>query len=42
MKIMNEKEEFPIVGYEMRGQLKDGGTEMKLETISSNIYLRKK
>ncbi|MBW3545161.1 MAG: hypothetical protein KY428_06100 [Bacteroidetes bacterium] len=42
MKIMNEKEEFPIVGYEMRGQLKGGGTEVKLETISSNIYLRKK
>ena len=42
MKIMNEIEEFPIVGYEMRSQLKGGGTEVKLETISSNIYLRKK
>ncbi len=41
MKIMNEKEEFPIVGYEMQGQLGGGGTKMKLETISSDIYVRK-
>lgn len=41
MKIMNQQEEIPIVGYEMEGQLGDGGTEMRLETISSNIYVRK-
>lgn len=41
LKIMNPKEEIPVVGYEMQGQLGGGGTPMRLETISSNIYLRK-
>ncbi|EMR02399.1 DUF4097 family beta strand repeat-containing protein [Cesiribacter andamanensis] len=39
--ILNKKEEIPIVGYEMRGQLGQGGTPLRLETISSNIYVRK-
>lgn len=41
MKILNKKEEIPIVGYELQGQLGGGGTKMHLETISSNIYVRK-
>jgi hypothetical protein len=41
MKIMNQQDEIPIVGYEMEGQLGGGGTKMRLETISSNIYVRK-
>jgi hypothetical protein len=41
MKILNKKEEIPIVGYEMKGQLGQGGPALRLETISSNIYIRK-
>lgn len=39
--ILNKKEEIPIVGYEMKARLGSGGTPLRLETISSNIYLRK-
>lgn len=41
LQILNKKDEIPIVGYEMKGQLGNGGTKVRLETISSNIYLRK-
>ncbi|AHM61001.1 hypothetical protein D770_13735 [Flammeovirgaceae bacterium 311] len=41
MQILNKKDEIPIVGYEMKGMLGKGGTPVRLETISSNIYLRK-
>ena len=39
--ILNKKDEIPIVGYEMLGKVGEGGTDVRLETISSNIYLRK-
>jgi hypothetical protein len=41
MQILNKQDEIPIVGYEMKGKLGGGGTPVRLETISSNIYLRK-
>ncbi|WP_224995461.1 DUF4097 domain-containing protein [Cesiribacter sp. SM1] len=41
LQILNKKDEIPIVGYEMKGKLGNGGTPVRLETISSNIYLRK-
>ena len=41
MNILNAKDEIPIVGYEMQARLGKGGTPVRLETISSNIYLRK-
>ena len=41
MKILNKKDEVPVVGYEMKGQLGGGGTKIRLETISSDIFVRK-
>ena len=35
------KKENPIVGYQLKGSLNGGGSDIKLETISNNIYLRK-
>ena len=37
----NLKDEMPVVGYEIRGDFKGGGTRIHLESISNNIYLRK-
>jgi uncharacterized GH25 family protein len=35
------KKENPIVGYQLQGTLNGGGSAVKLETISNNIYFRK-
>lgn len=40
--ILNKKENPPIVGYTLKGQIGDGGRKLALETISSDIYLRKR
>jgi hypothetical protein len=36
-----DKKENPIVGYQLRGTLNNGGQELNLETINGNIYFRK-
>lgn len=38
----NKKEKSPIVGYLLEGKFNGGGPEVKLESISNNVYLRKK
>jgi hypothetical protein len=37
-----EKQKHPIVGYQLEGKLHGGGPEVRLESISNDIYLRKK
>ena len=37
----NKKEKNPIVGYLLEGTLNGGGPDVRLESISNNIYLRK-
>lgn len=41
VKVLNPQEKIPMVGYELKGQLGKGGQPLRLQTISSNIYLRK-
>jgi hypothetical protein len=36
------KQKHPIVGYSLEGTLNGGGTEVHLETISNNVYLRRR
>lgn len=38
----NRKEHFPHVGYELRGAIGSGGPMVKLESISGDVYLRKR
>ena len=38
----NKKEKNPIVGYLLEGKINGGGPDVKLESISNNVYLRKK
>ncbi|MHA4739249.1 DUF4097 family beta strand repeat-containing protein [Dyadobacter sp. MSC1_007] len=38
----NKKEKNPIVGYQLQGKLNGGGPDVTLESISNNVYLRKK
>lgn len=38
---MNKKNKNPQVGYLLKGTVKGGGTAIHLESINSNIYLRK-
>jgi hypothetical protein len=40
--ILNKKDTPPVVGYTLKGQIGDGGRTLALETISSDIYLRKR
>tara|TARA_R100001143_G_C3360727_1_gene135370 strand:+ start:15005 stop:15730 length:726 start_codon:yes stop_codon:yes gene_type:complete len=37
----NRKEPFPHVGYELRGTIGNGGTLIRLESVSGDLYLRK-
>lgn len=37
-----KKDKNPIVGYLLEGKFNGGGPEVKLESISNNIYLRKR
>lgn len=37
-----KKEKHPIVGYLLEGTLNGGGPDVRLESISNNVYLRKK
>ncbi|WP_080056783.1 DUF4097 family beta strand repeat-containing protein [Spirosoma aerolatum] len=38
----NKKEKNPIVGYRLEGAINGGGPDVQLESISNNIYLRRK
>jgi hypothetical protein len=38
----NRKEELPPVGYELKGALSTGGERISLESVSGNVYLRKR
>ncbi|MCF0073901.1 hypothetical protein LZD49_25700 [Dyadobacter sp. CY261] len=38
----NKKEKNPIVGYLLEGKFNGGGPDVKLESISNNVYLRTK
>ncbi len=38
----NKNEKNPIVGYQLLGALNGGGPEVRLESISNNVYLRQK
>lgn len=37
----NKQKEIPMVGYQLKGDLNGGGSRVKLETISNNVYFRK-
>jgi YHS domain-containing protein len=37
----NKKQKNPIVGYLLEGTINGGGPEVRLESISNNVYLRK-
>ena len=41
IKLAGEKKKAPIVGYELKGSVGEGGSAIKLESISNDIYLRK-
>lgn len=38
----NRKEELPLVGYELRGAIGAGGPIVRLESVSGDVYLRKR
>lgn len=38
----NKKQKNPIVGYLLEGKFKGGGPDVKLESISNDVYLRSK
>ncbi|AMM50670.1 hypothetical protein TH61_05050 [Rufibacter sp. DG15C] len=38
----DKQKEIPMVGYELKGDVNKGGSSIQLESISNNIYLRKK
>ncbi|MCF0048832.1 DUF4097 domain-containing protein [Dyadobacter sp. LJ53] len=38
----NKKQKNPIVGYLLEGTIKGGGPDVKLESISNDVYLRSK
>ncbi len=38
----NRKEGIPIVGYQLKGNVQNGGPTVKLESISNNIYFRQR
>ena len=42
IRFTNKKEKPAIVGYELAGTFNGGGAEVRLESISNNIYLRRK
>lgn len=37
----NKREKNPIVGYQLEGTLNGGGPDVRLESISNNIFLRR-
>ncbi|GAB3909811.1 hypothetical protein GCM10028803_48180 [Larkinella knui] len=38
----NKKQQNPIVGYLLEGTVNGGGPDVRLESISNNVYVRKK
>jgi hypothetical protein len=41
IKLLNKQDKLPQVGYLLRGTLNGGGTDIHLESINNNIYVRK-
>lgn len=37
-----KQEELPLVGYELRGAIGNGGPRVRLESVSGDLYLRKR
>ncbi|PIQ21240.1 MAG: hypothetical protein COW65_10260 [Cytophagales bacterium CG18_big_fil_WC_8_21_14_2_50_42_9] len=37
----NKQEQIPMVGYQLKGDVNGSGSEINLESISNNIFLRK-
>lgn len=37
----NQKENAPIVGYELKGNIGTGGSRIRLESVSGDVFLRK-
>ena len=42
IELTGKKQKAPMVGYELKGNVSGGGSPIKLESISNDIYLRKK
>ncbi|ALI99122.1 DUF4097 family beta strand repeat-containing protein [Rufibacter tibetensis] len=40
--LTEKQKEAPMVGYELKGSVNNGGPKVTLESISNNIYFRKK
>ncbi|MBC3540717.1 hypothetical protein ACFSC6_12575 [Rufibacter sediminis] len=40
--LAGKKQQAPMVGYQLKGNVNNGGPAVRLETISNNIYFRKK
>ncbi|GGG11438.1 hypothetical protein [Pontibacter amylolyticus] len=40
--LADKKQKAPMVGYELKGNVSGGGSPIKLESISNDIYFRKK
>lgn len=38
----NKQEALPLVGYELRGAIGSGGPRVRLESVSGDVYLRKR
>lgn len=38
----NWQDELPLVGYELRGAIGSGGPRVRLESVSGDVYLRKR
>ena len=41
LKLDNRKRKAPLIGYELRGSIGNGGPMVRLESISGDIYLRR-
>jgi len=40
--LTSKREAAPVVGYQLKGNVNKGGPSINLETISNNIYFRRK
>lgn len=41
LRFLNRREKAPLVGYELRGTIGDGGKRVRLESVSGDLFLRK-
>lgn len=40
LRFLNKKKSAPLIGYLIKGIIREGGPEIHLESVSNNIYLR--